>query len=374
MKFFLVAFIFLLSLGQLQRVQLTANLAFYLHDVLLVFFLLWQIFAGKVTRKKIIFGWKKIPQITKKIVIGLFLVILLGWAVAAWQNRFDWRLILYLGRLLSYLAFVFLLQKQLHWPSWPWRLISFNLLVLGFAQYLLLPDLRFLVFEGYDDHFYRMSGSILDPSFLGLIFVFNLNYYLWQKKQNWLLIGLFAIGLLLTYSRAAYLALIVSSLIYLWLRRDEFKKSLVVFLAIFILAWPFLPTRSGGDGVDLLRQSSVAARLSNDRQILEQMNKSEWLIGQGLFIPNRNVKNSENTPIHAHFADNLFVFLLSSLGILGSGLLLILLWQSLSKASKEQWVLLSSLLTHAMFNHNISQSFVLLIFLGFFWSQKTLNN
>lgn len=374
MKFFLIAFIFLLSLGQLQRIQITTNLAFYLHDLLILGFLIEQVFAGIVTKKNIIKTWKKFPNIIKKIALGLFFIILLSWGLAIWQNRFDFRAILYLARFGSYLLFVFLLQRKLAWANWPWRLISLNLLVLGFVQYFFLPDLRFLVYEGYDDHFYRLSSTILDPSFLGLILVFNLNFYLWQKKQNWLLICLFAVGLLLTYSRAAYLSLILSSFLYLFLERRNLRKSLLFFLIAFIVSWPFLPTRSGGDGVNLLRQRSLQARLSTDQQILQKMNQVDWLIGQGLFVPNRTVKTSENIPTHAHFADNLVVFLVSNIGILGSSLVLILVWQITKNAQREQAILLSSLLTHAMFNHNLSQSFVLLLFLGFYWGQKTLKN
>lgn len=370
MKFFLIALIFLLSLGQLQRIQVTPNLAFYLHDFLILGFLGWAIFAGIVTRKKIIESWKKINKINKKIAISLFFIILLAWTLAAWQNDFDWRSLLYLGRFLSYLCFVFLLQKKLNWPSWPWRLVSLNLLILGFLQYFLLPDLRFLIYEGYDDHFYRMSSTILDPSFLGLIFVFNLNFYLCQKKPNWLLVILFTLGLLLTYSRAAYLALIISNLVYFYFANKKMRQKLIIFLFIFILAWPFLPKQSGGDGVNLLRQQSAVARLSNDQQILAQLHASDWLFGQGLFIPNRPVKNSENIPIHAHFADNLLVFLISNLGLIGSSLLLILIWRTLRSTNHEQLILLSSLLAHAMFNHNLNQSFVLILFLGFYWSKK----
>jgi len=374
-KFFLVAFIFLLSLGQLQRLQLNTNLAFYLHDLLVFGFLSWQLFAAIVQRKKIIEKWKKIPKNSKKIFYLLVLSCFSAWLLAFSQNRFDWRALLYVGRLLAYLAFVFLLQKKLAWANWPWRLISFNLLVLGFLQYFFLPDLRFLVHAGFDDHFYRMSSTILDPSFLGLIFVFNLNFYLWQKQKNWLMISLFALGLLLTYARAAYLALLFSTLFYLFTDQDANKKALLVFLAVFIASWPFLPRHSGGDGVDLLRRQSVQLRLSGDAQILQSMRGADWLIGRGLYIPSRNLELERGrTPIHAHFADNLVVFLLTNLGLLGSGLLLILLWQTLALANREQWVLLSSLLVHAMFNHNLSQSFVWLIFLGFWWSRKTIKS
>ena len=365
MKFFLISLVFLLSLGQLQRIQITNNIAFYLHDSLIVAFLLKELFTAIVQRKKIIEKLKKIKIFQKKILWLFLLTVFLAWILAIFEGRFDFRAILYSIRLITYVCFVFLLQKKLKGKSWPWRLVSFNILLLGFLQYFLLPDLRFLIYEGYDDHLYRLTSTILDPAFTGLIFVFNLNYYLWQKKRNYFFIILFAIGLLLTYSRSSYLALLLSSIVLLFVKKDLNKKVIMLLLIGFFASLPFLPKQSGGDGVNLLRTNSAVARVSNDQMILQEMNKRDWIFGQGLFIPNQNRQTVENIPSHSHFADNLLVFLFSNLGVLGSLLFIILLWQLVKSSKKENLVLLASLISHAMFNNNFTQSFVLLIFLGF---------
>ena len=248
-------------------------------------------------------------------------------------------------------------------------MVSFNILILGFIQYLFLPDLRFLIYSGYDDHLYRLTSTILDPAFTGLIFVFNLNYYLWQKNKNWAAIILFAIGLLLTFSRASYLAFLISSLFIFFIDKNNNKKAIILTLIFFFISLPFLPKQSGGDGVNLLRTTSAEARISNDQEILQSMSDKDWLIGQGLFIPNQNRQVAKNIPSHSHFADNLIVFLLSNLGIFGSLLFLLITTYSLKHSKKENLFLVSSLLTHTMFNNGITQSFVVLIFLGLFLAE-----
>jgi hypothetical protein len=369
MKFFLIALVFLLSLGQLQRIQLTNSIAFYLHDLLIIGFLLKELFTAIVQRKKIIEYLKKIKIFQKKILLVFLIMVFLSWMITFVEGRFDFKAILYLARLISYVVFVFLVQKKLKNKSWLWRLVSFNILLVGFLQYLFLPDLRFLIYEGYDDHFYRLVSTIMDPAFTGLIFVFNLNYYLWQKKRNWALIALFATGLLLTYSRSSYLAFLLSSLFLFFSDRNSAKKAILSILICFFISLPFLPKQSGGDGVDLLRTSSTVARISNDQEILKEIKGVEWLFGKGLFIPSQNRQTTLNIPTHSHFADNLFVFIISNLGIIGSITLIILIWETLKLGKKQNAVLLISLITNAMFNNNLTQSFVVLIFLGFCLSE-----
>ncbi len=370
MNFYLISLVFLLSLGQLQRIQITNNIAFYLHDLLIIGFLIKELFAVNLQIKKIIENVKKIKIFQKKIIFVFLISILLSWVIAFIEGRFDFRAILYLIRLIAYICFAFLLQEKIKNKSWPWRLISFNILLLGFVQYFFLPDLRFLIYEGYDDHFYRLTSTILDPAFTGLIFVFNLNYYLWQKKKNYLLIILFLIGLLLTYSRASYLAFLLSSSLIFLLDKQNSKKIILFIICCFCLTLPFLPNKSGGDGVNLLRTVSTQKRINNDQEILQSMSKTQWLFGQGLLIPAKNREVSENIPSHSHFADNLLVFLISNIGIVGSTLLLIIfLKRTINHNKNNQNILLASLITHAMFNNSFTQSFVVLLFLGFYLAE-----
>src|SRR3989304_8999963 len=41
--------------------------------------------------------------------------------------------------------------------------------VFGLAQYILIPDTRFLAVLNWDDHYYRLLSTLLDPNFTGII-------------------------------------------------------------------------------------------------------------------------------------------------------------------------------------------------------------
>lgn len=376
MKFFLIAWVFTLSLGQLGRWQVTPQIAVYLHEFLMLGWLTWAAWSGQVTLKKIVPKWQKINNFSQKIILSLLGVILLGWLLSFLLGEFDPRSWLYTSKLGFYLSFTYLFQRQLRWSSQPWLLISALLLLGGFLQYFFIPDLRFLVYAGFDDHYYRLAGTLLDPSFLGLILVFALNYYTWQHQLSFielLVVVALIIGLALTYARAAYLALLLGSLVAMYSRYRQHLpiKSIIWSLVGFACLLPLLPTASGGAGVDLGRQFSLEQRLNNNQLILQQLKTKDWLLGQGLFHPQDRLSHPR-VPGHAHFADNLLVWAVSNLGLIGAGLLLLLWWQAVRQANPLQQTLWASWLTHSMFNHNLTQSFVLLIFLGLYWSRSSV--
>ena len=76
----------------------------------------------------------------------------------------------------------------------------FLFILFSLGQYLLLPDLRLYKNLGFDDHYYRLAGTLLDPNFTGAIFA-SLSIFFILKKDYFLsLIGLISISL--TFSRA----------------------------------------------------------------------------------------------------------------------------------------------------------------------------
>lgn len=371
MKYFLVALVFLLSMGQLGRIQISQNISFYLHDILILMFFGTVIFDLLKNPKKIIEKVKKNKKFPKKIIFSLITSIFLSWIISAVNKDFDYRSILYTLRFLGYWLFAYLLQTTNHHQAKPWVLTALLLMLFGFIQYFFLPDLRFINMMGYDDHFYRLSGTILDPSFLGLILVFTLNYQLLSKKPRWLLVVLMVIAIALTYSRAVYLAFLLStSLIAYYQKSVSWRPKLLLTIIGFILLLPALPKQSGGAGVDLDRTFTIIQRFDNNKAALEKMTAKDWLIGRGLFRPtDRN--SSQTITTHAHFPDNILVLLISNLGILGTGLAVILFWQALKTSNQLQKVLFWSLLIHSMFNHNLTHSFVMMLFWGFFYSRNS---
>ena len=84
--------------------------------------------------------------------------------------------------------------------------------ILGLMQFFLYPDLRNLMYLGWDPHYYRLFSTLLDPNFVGIILVLTLilGCGLWKKKQKnfFLMIGQLIgfVSLLLTYSRSSYVS------------------------------------------------------------------------------------------------------------------------------------------------------------------------
>ena len=105
-------FLGLFSLGQLQRIQLTQQIAFYLHDLVIIIFLMINLFKikNKLNLKKINLFLKKIK---KKYALELAWIIwLTGGILAGWlAQRFTLQSSLYLIRIIVYASFVFSLLK-----------------------------------------------------------------------------------------------------------------------------------------------------------------------------------------------------------------------------------------------------------------------
>lgn len=156
--------------------------------------------------------------------------------------------------------------------------------IFGLVQYLWLPDLRDLKYIGWDDHYYRLFGTFLDPTFTGIIITFGglISYYLYalKKGKKYLLLMIFLlITLLLTYSRASYLAFIVGfSYLLLYLRRNVLKD-LTILIALFLILLPFLP-RDISEAAKLERTYSIFARVDNWKETLT-IYKQEPLFGVG---------------------------------------------------------------------------------------------
>jgi hypothetical protein len=366
----LISFLLLFAGGELGRINPNQYLTIYLHDILIIAYL----FLNLAQLKKIIKNFKKITNFNKKIFLLLFFNIFLATIYAIWQKAFILTSLLYLARTAVYFLFVFLLKKEFAQKKIIQIFLSASLIILGlgFCQYLFLPDLTSLYHLGFDDHFYRLTSTLLDPNFAGLLFVFNWLYYASQTKQNKKTIFLaifFLIGIALTYSRASYLSLTLASG-YLLLKNKKIKK-LFIFLAItfFLFSIPFLPKKSGGEGVNLQRTSSIQARIISAEKFINKNQGLTVFIGKGPFAPQYQT-NKDGLISHARFADNFLIFLYNSLGLFGGVLILILLIQESKKQIRRnnhfKISLLIALLTHSLFNNNITQAFISLLFWGLY--------
>jgi len=196
-------------------------------------------------------------------------------------------------------------------------------------QFFLYPDLRNLMYLGWDPHYYRLFSTLLDPNFAGIIFVFTvfLGCYMYlQKKSKWILgISLIPfVALVLTFSRSSYLAFFIGSLAFAILEKKwkQFVTGFVLFVVLF-----FAIPNPGRDFLHMDRMVTSIARIENWQESLTLIQKSP-IFGYG-FNTLRYVQEKPtaiDTVSHAGAGvDDSFLFLLATTGILGFGMYLWLL-------------------------------------------------
>lgn len=212
-----------------------------------------------------------------------------------------------------------------------WLALSGMLVVLaGIIQYFFYPDLRNLYYAGWDEHLYRVFSTFLDPNFVGAFFVLNfilmLVLALHTRSVAWkfriLVIGavLTLVAILLTYSRSAYAMFFVTNIMLLLLTK---KKMLLIFMAVFIIGIILLPKNLPGEGVNLARTASVAARQQSMERAVKiwqdhplfgiGFNAYRYAQKQYGFLPEDNWQTLHS----AAGTDNSFLFVASTTGTVG---------------------------------------------------------
>ncbi len=315
----LIAAIFVWPFGLLlQLTPLGTSLHLQLLDVLSVLLFL----------SLLVFSRKKITQdpLFKPLVI---------FSVVALLSRGDPA---YLLRFVSYTVFYFAFRIVEFRRYYPYLVISATLfLSIGFLQYFFLPDTRFLTYLGFDDHYFRLVGSLLDPNFTGLVFVI---FTLLSPK---IFFAIPLLALALTFSRASFLTLAVS-LLYLCVVKKQFKLLLLILiLGVFLY---FVP-KPFGEGVNLLRTFSIISRFENQRQALAIFAQNP-ILGVG-FGPRK--------------IDNSFIFVLTTTGLAGFVSFLTFLkkvWQITSDPFVKAALLAT--LVHSLFNNSFFYPPILFLF------------
>ncbi|MBP7768651.1 O-antigen ligase family protein [Candidatus Woesebacteria bacterium] len=243
--------------------------------------------------------------------------------------------------------------------------------------------MRFLWSYGWDQHYYRMIGTLFDPAFTGILSILTwlVLFSLKKKLPQWLLwttsTGLL-LAVLLTYSRASYLSAAVLALLiigYKIARESIISRNrllIIVVLVSSVLGFLIAP-KPGGEGVNLLRTETIYARLNTARAALKAMSGTEWLVGNGLFSESifSSSDTQTTTATHARMPDNIFITLLTQTGIIGLLLacgIAIRAISSLMRTDAElafAWIVV---LVHSQFNNSLLQPFVLLYLLLFMMS------
>lgn len=361
--------ILIFPFGQMTKLPLPyAGVNLYAHDLL--------IFALVLSEFKKISTYFK----SNRYLIGFISFSLFSLFLALNSLKLTEILIgsLYLWRWIFYTLFLFILVEEsklfLKKRITQYLYISVVLgLIFGIVQYFIFPNLEPLFDAGWDRHSYRLVGTWLDANFTGLLITL---FSLWaldhlfknkqslleifnRQKQNpaFFLLSVFSIiCLLLTYSRASYLAFIIG-IIILSFRKRIFILSIVICIGL-IFSLSFLP-RKHGEGTKLERTSTVIARLgdwNNDIKVIAQ----EPAFGYG-FNTLRYVKHNlglinEKWEITHSGAgmDNSLLFLIATVGIFGV-IQFLLFWKNVFVSYGLSDVMIASLIAvfvHGMFNNS----------------------
>jgi len=311
-----------------------------------------------VTRK-----YKK-PEIFKYFENFLFL------AASSWifgfflfQSQAVFYGLLYLARLAAYFYF-FLLVFNFAGKN---RKLLLNCLlavsvasaVFGWIQYFLFPSIRAFFEYGWDEHLFRLVGTFLDPTFLGLIMVFGLIATIFRmmvvkKREKYLLIGIFLlISLAFTYSRASFIALL-GALIYFGIYEKKVREVLRA-MVIFSLIIIFLP-RPGGEGVNLGRTNSIAAKISNYKETLKIF-KASPVLGIGfnnMCLARQIYIGPESFSSHAcSGSDSSLLLILATTGVSGFFVFCDLVFNIWKRASGVFKSSLIALFVHSLFSNSM---------------------
>lgn len=227
------------------------------------------------------------------------------------------------------------------------------LLLFGVFQYILFPDLRALQNWGWDNHYFRLVGTLLDPGFFGLLAV--LVVLLEITKKNFSLLPFLGIATIAaTYSRASYLALLAGLAVINVLK---LSLSLTLKIILFFGIVLFLLPKPGGEGVNLERTSTVGFRVSNYMESIETFKISPiWGIGFNLYGAERDVSPESHS---RNGADSSILFILATTGVIGLLIYLNLLQKIIF--TKDPLLVSSTIviLVHSFFNNSIFYPWVM---------------
>jgi O-antigen ligase len=202
--------------------------------------------------------------------------------------------------------------------------------VLGYVQYFLYPNLRNLYYLGWDEHLYRLFSTFLDPNFAGaflVLFILLLTENIIRSLKNRNNLILFSIlwmstliAILLTYSRSAFIMLIVSIITLLSLHK--LFKILGILVLLFVALF-FVFSNRNIEGLNPLRIASVEARIDSANEAISVFSKNP-ILGVG-FNAYRYALNRYGFRTESGIAvsnadagtDNSYLFVLATTGVIG---------------------------------------------------------
>lgn len=227
----------------------------------------------------------------------------------------------YLIRTLIYLLLFSVITSKK--PSMKAMGISYVIAItIGVVQYFFYPNLRPLLYLGYDPHIGRLAAPFMDPNIAGGYFAMasiTLLYVSFHRVMKYSLFTLSIILVFLTYSRISIAALLLGLFLYLLMNKKWLFMSIIAIIIGLGIAL-VIPRSSEGSGTDFLRTNSVYAKIES----AQLLRKGNILTGRGFNIINNTASGRNNS---RHGIDNSFFTLYYTAGIIGVGAFLYSLYR-----------------------------------------------
>lgn len=254
----------------------------------------------------------------------------------------------YLARLIVYSLFTLSVWDIVQRQGKKAKQVLFDCLIVvgffiglgGLLGYMFFPDTRALAEYGWDNHYFRLIGSLLDPTFTGIILVLFLVLVICREwrglNEKVLSVVLFATGwvaLFLTYSRGSFVGLAAAlSCVFLIKRNWKFFSfTLLLFLTtLFILPHPMQSA-----GTNLARTQTIVSRVqSYDEGLITWFKSPTFGVGYNLYKSQENASQGKITHSASGVHSSL-IFILATTGV--AGLLIYLgFWRQVVRLGWEQ--------------------------------------
>lgn len=317
--------LFISAFGQLQRFEFMNGVSFYALEIPLVFALIALFIQYRVRP----FHSVRFHQLSAALKFFLlFMGAVLVVSCFFFNAPANISAALYFARLAVYLLFIlyFMYHCYVHKQVSTEVKISVGVYIVatimsGVLQYFYYPNLRNLFYDGWDPHYYRLFGTFFEPVIAAAVYGIVLVYAFTEKRLAVFIRGaiVLAMGVMIvmTYSRAALLAMFVTALIFA--ARTKAIKFILGGLVIATVVFILLPKPSG-EGVNMLRTSTIFSRTTDYAEGISIWQRSP-VFGIGynhLGAVKVQQKSVEGIPNHATASlHSSFLIILATGGIIG---------------------------------------------------------
>lgn len=237
--------------------------------------------------------------------------------------------------------------------------------VLGLLQFILFPNLEFLVYLGWDPHYFRTVSTFFDPNFAGGFFVLTLllviQNFAADKIWNTLFFIIIYLALLTTFSRSSYAMFLVSGLVFSMLKRSIKLGFITIIFFVVLLTGFRIYSQLVASPRNIDRIQSASFRFNTWQQGLTLFQKSpilgigfnayrygigEYNLGDTLFLESHGSSSNDSS----------LLFVASTTGALGLIAYLFFLWTLLKSYKEKNLILtaaLAGLIIHSFFANSL---------------------